>query len=275
MSGAYTIVVDQWAYEVRASEGSVCARHRDLELVLPRWSAAQHLDALRRHLFSGPAGLELDAEGYAAEVLSRTDAPVARRAELVPLALWWATRPELDGVASDGESTVLHERVRAQLRECTWHERMAVARHGLVQSGDGAAIDPVQVMEQLLEHVVEGIEAPGGHSMPLGELAGSSLVRLSSAVLDRTSREAPFAELLELEETPAQARELLELCRVLGRTPTQVFELPAAEVDLVRELMRRATLTPPVRATAPARSHAPLHDAPDAIVIQFGNGGST
>jgi hypothetical protein len=275
MSGSYTIVVDQRAYEVEASEGSVRARHRDLELALPRWSAAQHLDALRRHLVPGPAGLELDGEGYAAEVLARTDAPVTRWGELVPLALWWATRPELDGMVSGGESMVLHEGVRAQMRECTWHQRMAAARHGLVRSDDGVAIDPVQVMEQLLEHLVEGIDAPDGHPVPLDELAGSSLVRLSNAVLDRSSREAPFTELLELEEAPAQARELLELCRVLGYTPTQVFALPAAEVDLVRELMRRATVTPPVRATAPARSHAPLHDAPDAIVIDFGNGGST
>lgn len=274
MLAVCTVVVDRQTYEVETSQGSVRARHGDLELTLPPWSGAQHLDALRRHLIPGPAGLELDGEGYAAEILARTDAPSTRWSELVPLALWWATRPELEDVLV-GEQAELHDGTRVRLRDCTWQERIAAARHGLLQSDEGAAIDPVRVIEHLLEQSVDGVEAVDGRSVPLGAVEGSSLVRLSSLVLDRNNREAPFTDLMELEDAPTQARELLELCRVLGRTPMQVFGLPAAEVDLVRELMRRAGGSTPQRVRTTSRPHAPLHEAPDAIVLEFGSGGST
>lgn len=273
MSGACTIIVDHRIYEVEISMGSARARHGDLELDLPSWTATEHLDALRRHLVPGPAGLELDCEGYAAELLARTDIPITRWGELVPLALWWATRPDLDDATSNGASVVLHDGSWAELRDCTWYERIAAARHGLVRSDDGVAIDVVRVMERLLERAVECVVATGGQRISWQALGGSSVVRLSSVLLERSIREAPFSELTDIENTSEQARVLLELCRVLGRTPTQVFALPAAEVDLVRELLRRANVAAPSRGD-PLRSrpHAPLHDAPDAIVIDFGGG---
>lgn len=276
MAGACTIVVDRWTYEVEISEGSARARYGDLVLELPHWSAAQHLDAMRRHLVPGPAGLDLDGEGYAAEVLASTEAPVTRWGELVPLALWWATRPDLD-TASDVQDATLHDGSRVELHDCTWRERLTAACEGLVQSPDGAAIDVVRVMEGLLERVVERIEAPGGQCRSWRALGGSSLVRLSSRLLERSSREAPFPELMGLDDAPEHARVLLELCRALGRTPTQVFALPATEVDLVRELIRRSDVAASLRALrrSHSRPHAPLHDAPDAIVIDFGGGGST
>jgi hypothetical protein len=275
MEGVCTIVVDRRAYEVEASEGTMCVRYGDLVLELPRWSAAQHLDALHRHLVPGPAGVELDGEGYAAEVLARTEAPVERWGELVPLALWWATRPELDATLNDEASTELHDGARAWLRDCTWLERVAAARRGLTKFEGGLAIDPVRVMEHLLEQVVERIEGPDGRARALDEIAGSSLVRLANVVLERNSREAPFSELGELEEAPEQARGLLELCRALGRSPSEVLALPAAEVDIVRELLRRVEPTKASARPVTTRAHAPLHDAPDAIVIDFGGGGAT
>lgn len=281
MADACTIVVDGRAYEVEPSEESTRARHGDLALRLPVWTGARHLDALRRHLVPGPAGLELDGEGYAAEILAHTEAPVERWHELVPLALWWATRPDLDPAPSDattacdGAGVDLHGGARAQLRDCTWQQRLAAAREGLLRSDEGAAVDPVRVMGRLLAQVVESVEAPGRGRVSLEELGASSLVRLWGVVLDRCSRQPPFAALLDLEDGPAPARRLLELCRALGRTPTQVLELPAAEVDLVCELVRRAEAAMPSRTPVASRAHAPLHDASDAVVIHFGDGGST
>lgn len=269
MADALTIVVDRRTYEVEASQGSTRVRHGDLELELPAWTGARHLDALCRHLVPGSAGLELDGEGYAAEVLALTDAPVERWSELAPLALWWATRPDLDPPTSVGE---LHGGVRARLGECTWRQRLAAASAGLQRSDDGAAIDPVAVMEQLLACVVEAVEEPGGRRVSLDELGASSFVRLSSLVLDHGCREAPFSALAGVPDASEPARRLLELCRALGRAPTQVLEMPAAEVDLVRELMRRAAGVMPEQASTPSRAHAPLHDAADAVVIRFDGG---
>lgn len=277
MTSTCTIVVDRQTYEVEASEGTARARHGDLVLELPHWSAAQHLDALRRHLVPGPTGLELDSEAFAAEVLACTGAPVDRWGELVPLALWWAARPEQDdwehglGEPNTGWTT-LHDGVRARLHTCTWHQRIVAARHGLVRVDGSLAIDPVQVLEHLLTHVVEQVEDTDGQRMSWRELASSSLLRLANVVLEHNSREAPFTELGERDDLPEQARGLLELCRVLGRTPTQVLGLPATEVDLVRELMRRTETAAMPRPSTSPRAHAPLHMAPDAIVLDFGGG---
>lgn len=274
MADACTIVVDRRAYEVETSEGTARARHGDLVVELPAWSGARHLAALRRHLVPGAAGLELDGEGYAAEVLALTEAPVERWSELVPLALWWATRPELDPApAPHGDDVALHRGAQARLRECAWQQRLAAARGGLVRSDEGAAVDPVRVLEQLLASAVERVEAPPRGGIAIEALDGSSLVRLSSLVLDRSCREAPFDELMGLDDAPEPARGLLELCRVLGRTPSQVLQMPATEVDLVRELLRRIEGEKLPRRPVPSRPHAPLHDAPDAVVIRFGDEG--
>jgi hypothetical protein len=276
MADALTIVVDRRTYEVETSQGEARVRHGDLELELPAWTGARHLEALCRHLVTGSAGLELDGEGYAAEVLALTDAPVERWNELAPLALWWATRPDLDPSTSntpaDVDEGALHGGARAHLGECTWRQRLAAASAGLQRSDDGAAIDPVAVMEQLLAHVVEAVEEPDGRHVSLDELGASSFVRLSSLVLDHGCREAPFSAFAGVPDASEPARRLLELCRALGRTPTQVLEMPAAEVDLVRELMRRAAGVMPEQASTPSRAHAPLHDAADAVVIRFDGG---
>lgn len=269
-----TVVVDRQTYEVEASEGSARARYGDLELSLPRWSGADHLRALGRHLVPGLAGLELDAEGYAAELLARIDAPVERWPELVPLALWWATRPELDGERLDDGGLALAGGARAQLADCAWRQRIDAARHGLVRSDEGAAVDPVRVLEQLCDRVLDGVEDADGRSIAPQELDGPSFVHLCAHVVEHSSRESPFPELEAFEDAPEPARELLELCRVLGRTPTQVLELPAREVDLVRGLVALAGGTGAPQAPKPSRVHAPLHDAPDAVVIDFGDGGA-
>lgn len=272
MGVARTLRVDRSTYEVEVSDGVSRAWCGDLELRLPPWSGADHFRALERHLVPGVAGLELDAEGYAAELLSRTDVPVEHWGELVSLALWWATRPELDGELLEDGRLGLPGGARAQLERCTWKQRLAAVRGSLQRSENALAVDPVAVVERLVDSVSARVEDASGRVVEPRMLEGAALARLVEHVVEHSTRESPFPELEGLEEVPARAGELLAVCRALGRTPTEVLALPALEIDLVRALLRVESGEVEHRELRTSRPHAPLHDAIDAVVLEFGDG---
>ncbi|MCH9683414.1 MAG: hypothetical protein K0V04_18400 [Deltaproteobacteria bacterium] len=277
MSELRTVIVGERHYEVElsASGDALRARYEGLQVELPLWTGARHLDALRRHVTPGPDGLVLDATGYAAELLGDAGVEPEQWPDLTPLALWWSARPELAQAHDDEGWVTLPCGTRARVRECSWRARIEAARRGLTGDDGVRTIDPVAVLDRVLEHVVVDVEPEARGAQAGRGLASASFGRLATAVLDRVAPQTRPESLPDDREGADSARRVLDVCRALGRTPSEVLEMPAAEIDLVEALMERSS--PTTRATsvaAPSRTHAPLHDAPDAFVITFGDGGS-
>ncbi len=260
--------------EIPAAGGHLRARHGDALLELPPIDGARHLDALRRHVTPGVEGLVLDERGYASEFLVAASVSAAQWSRWIPLVLWWAARPDLAEPATDGQWVTLPCSTRARLRSCTWRERISAARAGLVGQGDSACVDPVAVLEGILERVVADISLQGGEAS-LPTMDSASWSRLAGAALALTGHDAD-TDPRSAPVDPVHAQAVLELCRVLGCMPSDVLDAPACEIDVVWELLRHAggePRSPSVRG--PARPHAPLHGAADAFVIDFSASGAS
>jgi hypothetical protein len=186
--------------------------HDDLAFALPSWSGAQHLAALRRHIVPGPGAPELDVEGYAAELLVLTSVPQPRWAALVPVALWWAIRPDLGPARCDGRWVELYGGTRVRVDEYSWVERCEAAQNALFEEDDDE-LDPAAVVERVLAQVVEHVDESGVTA--LADLSAPAVVQLAAAMLDRyhcQHADDPFEDL-----DAERARLVLALHCGLGR----------------------------------------------------------
>ena len=240
-----------------------------LEVALPPWPCARHLDGLRRHLYLDGERLALDAAGYADEMLAWAEVPAPLRERLRPLALWWALgrAPSLDngtetspdagpvGVPDAEGWVTLGPGLRARLRPWTWGERLAAQRAQLADTADGLDFDAVAYLERMLAACVQRIENAAGDVVALEALDPAAARTLMAAVtaLNHPDRQAtaPLAELPPL----------LDAAEGYGAHGAGRLSLrPAVPVP-----------APPKHkaATAPARPR--IADHPDAVVILFGN----
>ncbi|MEM9456525.1 MAG: hypothetical protein AAGF11_20270 [Myxococcota bacterium] len=230
---------------------------------LPRWNGAQHLEALQRHIVSGPGVLELDLEGYAAERLAQAEIAPERWAELWPLALASIVDSELEGPADDGQWVELCDGTRVRMGDCPWSLRVQAAQESLqeeevgVESFEPVRFEPVRIAERVLEQLIEMADTPS--PITLASLSARAAVQLACALLDRYDRVDPPGELddydeLEPEDLEAeQVRMVLALHRALAR-----IRLPAPHTPPRRE--RPKPRWPPQSIP----QHAPL------LVVSFG-----
>jgi hypothetical protein len=239
------------------------------ELSLPPWTCREHLDALRQHLMPGEAGLALDTPAFCDEVLARSGIQGFRARELAPLALWWASGG--GGVqARCGEDGLLQVGPRRfRLQPWTQGDRMKALAESLGVEPNGAPrFDAAAYLEAMLKRCVEILDPAG---QPLGEIDAEATAALVTAVVALNVPESEDA----LGMQPGVAtRELavmtLRICRALGWTPSQVWALPAPEVDRILALLDATEGTAVERATLAVRTGPPrLADHPDAIVIQI------
>ncbi|HWN67965.1 MAG TPA: hypothetical protein VNM90_10010 [Haliangium sp.] len=280
-----------------------------LEVALPPWPCARHLDGLRRYLYLDGERLALDAAGYADEMLAWAEVPESLRERLRPLALWWALgrAPSSDNrmetaphagpdagpaVVPDAEGWVtLGPALRARLRQWTWGERLAAQRAQLADTAGSLDFDAVTYLERMLAASVQRIEDAAGEAVALEMLdAGATRTLLAATTaINHPDRQA-MEPLAELPATLAAAT--LRLCAALGWPPGRVLALPATEVDALLALLDaaegygaqgssgRLSLRPPVpapasvsagrrAATMPTRPR--VADHPDAVVILFGD----
>ncbi|WP_295455134.1 hypothetical protein [uncultured Thiodictyon sp.] len=226
------------------------------------WTLGQHLATLTECLRHGPGGLALDSAAYAGQVLDASGVPEARRSELAPLALWWASgggggdsqTPAADGWLDLGGT-------RAQLRPWSAGERFAMlAEASVPDAAGGTRADPVACVRAMLRHTVTATDPPTDLDA-LDSGAAATLLAAAIAINDRPT--AGGAVPHTIPDSPPAARLTLRLCRALGWTPSQVWATPAAEIDLLVGLLDRLESVSPV---TPARG---LAAHPDAVVIRI------
>jgi hypothetical protein len=239
------------------------------------WRLDDHLAALDRHVDAGGGVVRFDHEGFARDVLARSGVPVALAGELSPLALWWAMGgpdgPPAPGDAKEG--WIQAGQARARLRRWTFAERERALSASVETRPDGAReLKLARYLRAMLEASVIALDPP-----PIEALDGAAAAGLLDAVAAlNTSGEREEDRLVREggEGGRSFASTTLRVCRALGRTPSEVWAMPAAEIDRLLALIDAAD--PPALAphapSVKAPRRATLADHPDAVVILVEDG---
>lgn len=238
-----------------------------------RWPPVRlddHLRALENHVFTNERGLSFDREGFCATLLEAAGVAPELFEELAPLMLWWAAG------AADGEVEPGIDEAgwidlgagRVKLRPWTWVERDKATRESTTILPNGAQqFSLEQYMQAMIRCSVVDL-AP--HGSTLDDVTASRLVDAVVAV--NTSGGRDEDRILSAGDAAGQAlaQTTLQLCKMLGWTPSQVWSLPAAELDRLRAMLRLTEMAA-VPAARTTRSTG-LADFPDAVVIQVEDG---
>ncbi len=225
---------------------------------LAPWPYQAHIDALRDCVLPGKGGVQLDSGAFAQRVLHHSQIPAALHAELTSLALWWAAGGgEAPVVTADGEWHTLGA-VRVRLRPWSSGERFAALAANLHQNETDLALDMAGYLDAMITTSVLAIDPP----IPLAELDAASTTALLDAVITLNIVPAGAVEQGVLE-SPQAARLTLRLCRALQWTPSQIWALPAQEMDRLLALLDRVEGAPPSNIGSPG-----LAAYPDAVVIR-------
>lgn len=233
---------------------------------LPPWSYQDHIDGLRMCVTARGAELALDDARFATCVLERAGISASLHAELTPVALWWAAGgdatfddpPDADGWLGLGQ-------VGVRLRPWSERERMAALLACMIEEPGGVSrFDVAGYLDAMTRASVLQLDP----DCALDALDSHATALLLNAVVSCNVAE-PI-----LSGTPAareSASRTLRLCQALGWTPSQVWAVPAGEVDRLLALLdivqqhADATPSPPV----PVRTRRGLADMPDAVVIRI------
>jgi len=239
-------------------------------VTLRPWTLTVHLAAIDAAMRVDADQLRFDAATFAAAVLTHCGAD-PNSAELAPAALWWAAGADADPPAPLGQDGWLPlTRGRVRLQPWSWADR-----NRAVDASRVAGQDPEFRLSPYLAAMLRATVVQTEDVDP-DELAGVDAQHLLAAVIAVNTAQGPLEDMLAAA-TPALAGRLaadtLRLCRALGWTPSQVWSMPAVEVERLLALLGRAEAPAPA---APPRPPAPVHTSrlaayPDAVVIRVEN----
>lgn len=256
-------------------------------ITLQPWSCREHLLALERNLRVAGGEIRLDEKGYALEVLTANGIRQELHQLAAPLALWWAAGGEGAGAACEEETLaegVDREAGRPEgagwltlggsrflLKPWTEGERMKALMERIDSSPEGElSIDIVGYLELMLDETVAAADPP---ERDYHDLDGSATRALISAVVELNVPRAGWApELAErLGRAPVElAGNTLRICRLLGWTPSRVWETPAAEIGRLLDLLDIVEESGP----APTPPLTGLTAHPDTVIIKVEEEGS-
>lgn len=239
--------------------------HAPRAATLAPWTCREHLAAVARHLDPAPGNPSLDLEALADELLARAGLvePVLR-----PLALWWAAGGDTPPDCDSAGWLVLGAR-RVRLRPWTARERLVALREHLAPVPDGsAALDLPSYLGAMLNVSVVEVDPPDQGDV-------DTLPAVVLAAVTRLNIGDPPAELAPAFGDSARtlAAATLKVCKALGWPPSRVWDLPAAELNHILDLLALAdTPNPPPPSAAPPTPfpvQSSLARHPDSVVILF------
>lgn len=228
-----------------------------------------HLRALEMHVHADDRGLSFDQKGFCTTLLEAAGTPQELFEELEPLMLWWAAGGA-DGEMKSGIDEAGWMDLnggRVKLRPWTWVERDQAMRESTMKLPNGGQqFSMEQYMRAMIRCSVMDV-APKGST--LDDVVAARL--LDAVVAVNTTGGRDEDRMLSMGDAAGQAlaQTTLLLCKVLGWMPSQVWSLPAAELDRLLAMLRMTEMgAPAARATRPRG----LADFPDAVVIQVEDG---
>lgn len=247
-----------------------------LVCTLPVWRYGQHLTALAACLGYRGQELSLDALALAMALLDQAGVAAEQQVALQPLALWWAGGASGLNTSLQGGDLPLLGGV-ARLRPWTEGERFnALTKSYLDQDSRFQALAYLDMMVRAT--VWQWQPAPGSEVQRIDDLDAASTQALLNAVtrlnVPRPEEEAMLAggaaSPVAAQLAAQSAARTLQLCRLLGWTPSQVWAAPAAEIARLELLLQQTQAPTPAPAASPAPRRRPsLADAPDAVVIRI------
>ncbi|MCP3099512.1 hypothetical protein LZ198_11590 [Myxococcus sp. K15C18031901] len=268
--GAISIEIDGRDFHLRLGED---AEELEVEastgehLRLRRWGFDAHLRALDQHAKLDGAGLVFDTEGFAGDVLRDSGVPAALFEELAPVALWWASGGAMEAaVTPPPEGWIQAGKVQARLRPWTFSERARALEESMETRAEGSR---VLSLERYLREMLSASLVALSPAGPLNRLDGASTAALLGQVVSLNAGEVREEDRILGGANPRSrvlADVTLKLCKALGWAPSQVWALPAAEVDRLLTMLKLTE--PQAPASLPVSRPRRLSDFPDAVVIQ-------
>jgi hypothetical protein len=235
------------------------------------WALDDHLRALDRRVDAASGEIRFDHEGFARDVLARSGVRPELFDELAPLALWWAAgkarRSAGEESSGAAEGFVNVGRTIAKIRPWTFGERArALAKSVVLRSDDAKELNLERYLRAMLEASVVALDPPD-----------TAMIDDASALLDAVAALNAAGEREEDRMVragdpagKALARATLRVGRALGFTPSQVWGLPAPEIDRIVLLLDETEAKAPGPGASPRRGS--LADFPDAVIIHVEDG---
>lgn len=256
--GFHALGGDDGSLTLTASGGAV--------VTLRPWSLADHLGALEAAVLADDDGLRFDPDAFARAVLHACAAADADAPALAPAALWWAAGadPPAAPAAPDADGWLPLARGRARLRAWSWADRCRALDASL--SPETGEFRVGAYLRAMVRATV--VELDGGGD-PLAR-TGADAPRLLAAVVAQNVPQGPLEDALAAASDAtgrALAADTLRLCRALGWTPSQVWSLPAVEVERLLALLDRVAAPAPRRPPPPAAPRG-LAAYPDAVIVR-------
>lgn len=237
---------------------------------VPPWTYRNHLAALRDCGEMAGGHLSLDAARFARRVLADSDIDQALHDDLAPLALWWAAGGDDAATAPmEADAAGWHPcgARRARLRPWSERERLRALSAAIVEPRSGERwFDPIAYLDAMIRASVIALDPPGS----IDDLdAGTTVALLDAVVGVNIADPEEDADPMTGPAARDAARGTLALCRALGRTPSEVWAMPAPEVNRLLRLIALAADAGTRPASAAPRRASRLADYPDAVVIEF------
>jgi hypothetical protein len=237
------------------------------DVCLLPWTYRENVKAMQECSQAQGGRLRLDVAQFARCVLAHSQIASDLHDHLAPLALWWAAGGEPTAAGSGLAETagwILCGARRARLRAWSEGERLRALSAAIVERpGQEMWFDPFAYLDAMVQASVVELDPAG----ELGEFdAASAAALLNAVVAMNVSDTVPDADPGEGPAAREAAKGTLSLCRALGWTPSQVWAMPAPEVN---RLLRLIALSEQPSAAPAARRGGRLADHPDAVVIAF------
>jgi len=233
---AYTVVfqgVDK-ALQIKVTNGEVVT-------LLP-WLLRDFIPVLAVCLIHSMDGLQLNRTQYAQAVLRHSSVSKLYWQELALLALWWGC-----GANSDMNITELDNgqlrlgRYLFELRGWSGHQRMTALSVCTLEQQDNMHLDGefsfdlVQYLRLMVQSsVISACQSESKQPIDIDVLDCATALALINRVISLNVVGSLDSE-IKLWSVGASTRQVaqktLTLCKVLGWGPTQLWALPAAEID--------------------------------------------
>ena len=230
------------------------------------WYFSDYLSVLGRCVYPDREGVKLDGGRLVKEVFLHNKIQDDFHQELYPVALWWAVGGEHQ-VSEIKDSAVTLGEYEFQLRGWSAKERMdALARCLSEKTTDGLEFDFVQYIELMIRSSVVKIKP----SIAIETLDAAITSELLESVTMLNVAGSLSEEIATWGSIPGLQQLLhstLRLCKELGWGPSQIWSLPAAEIDRLIAMLDLLD----TKQTKPVTHSSRFSSDPDAIVINIEN----
>lgn len=237
----------------------------DSVIKLQPWYFTDYLSSLGRCIHPVADGLKLDSECLTREVLSYNNIPISLQHELTPIALWWAIGGEHKPVKIKSDEMTLGE-YEFRIRSWTAKERMeALAKCLNEPTTDSMEFDFIQYIELMIRASVIRI-TPSINLEDLNAARTSELLEVVTLLNVAESLTDEIAVWGSTQGLQQMLQSTLHLCKVLGWGPSQIWSLPAAEIDRLMAMLELLDTSGTKKTTAHSSGFA---SDPNAVVINI------